>query len=64
MDHVISRNHCGKGHPDNLALACYLCNRLKGATSLRFIPARGSWRGCFIPVRIVGQSIFALLVPS
>lgn len=31
IDHVISRKHGGTSHPDNLAFACYLCNRYKGS---------------------------------
>ncbi len=31
IDHVISRKHGGTTHADNLALACYLCNRYKGS---------------------------------
>lgn len=31
IDHVISRKHGGSESPENLAFACYLCNRFKGS---------------------------------
>ena len=31
IDHIISEKHGGLTHPDNLALACALCNRAKGS---------------------------------
>jgi hypothetical protein len=31
IDHILSRKHGGSSHPDNLAFACYLCNRYKGS---------------------------------
>jgi hypothetical protein len=31
IDHVISRKHGGTSDLENLALACYLCNRYKGS---------------------------------
>lgn len=31
IDHVISRKHGGTSDPENLAFACYLCNRYKGS---------------------------------
>lgn len=39
IDHVISRKHGGTGQPDNLALACYLCNRYKGSDIASIHPA-------------------------
>ena len=39
IDHVISRKHGGAGQPDNLALACYLCNRYKGSDIASIHPA-------------------------
>lgn len=31
IDHIVSRKHGGLSTPENLALACVLCNRYKGA---------------------------------
>ncbi len=31
VDHIISRKHGGESDLDNLAFACYLCNRYKGS---------------------------------
>lgn len=31
VDHIIPKKHGGKSAIDNLALACYFCNRYKGA---------------------------------
>lgn len=38
IDHVISRKHGGTAHADNLALACYLCNRFKGSDIASIVP--------------------------
>jgi hypothetical protein len=39
IDHVISRKHGGTSDPENLALACYLCNRYKGSDVASLHPA-------------------------
>src|SRR5690349_8943454 len=68
IDHVISRKHGGTGEPDNLAFACYLCNRYKGSdiASLHpkkcqlvrlFHPRQDRWREHF---RINGPTIVPL----
>ena len=31
VDHVISEKHLGRTEPENLALACFFCNRNKGS---------------------------------
>ena len=31
VDHIISEKHHGSTEPDNLALACFFCNRNKGS---------------------------------
>ena len=41
IDHVISRKHGGASDPENLAFACYLCNRYKGSDSASLDPATG-----------------------
>lgn len=68
IDHVISRKHGGTSEPENLALACYLCNRYKGSdiASLHpatshlvrlFHPRQEQWREHF---RINGPTIVPL----
>ena len=64
IDHVISRKHGGEGNPENLAFACYLCNRYKGSDIASLHPEPASWCDYFIPARIVGRSIFASSVQS
>jgi hypothetical protein len=49
IDHVISRKHGGTGHPDNLALACYLCNRYKGSDIASIHPGTGELVRLFHP---------------
>lgn len=49
IDHVISRKHRGTGHPDNLALACYLCNRYKGSDIASIHPGTGELVRLFHP---------------
>ena len=40
VDHVISRQHGGATAFENLALACLVCNRLKG-TNVASVSSRG-----------------------
>ena len=39
VDHVISRKHGGATQAENLAFACYLCNRYKGSDIASLDPA-------------------------
>jgi hypothetical protein len=68
VDHISSRKHGGPTEADNLALACFLCNRHKGSdigsllpggTELirLFHPRRDRWSGHFL---IEGSRIRAL----
>lgn len=41
IDHIIGRKHGGSSEPDNLAVACYLCNRYKGSDIASIHPATG-----------------------
>ncbi len=41
IDHVISRKHGGTTDPENLAFACYLCNRFKGSDIASLHPTTG-----------------------
>jgi hypothetical protein len=49
IDHVISRKHGGTNHPDNLALACYLCNRFKGSDIASIDPSTNELVRLFHP---------------
>ena len=51
IDHVISRKHGGTGHSDNLALACYVCNRYKGSDIGSIPPGSGELVRLFDPRR-------------
>ena len=41
VDHIISRKHSGGPEPSNLAYACVLCNRAKGADIAALDPDSG-----------------------
>ena len=64
IDHVISRKHGGTSDPENLAFACYLCNRYQGSDIASLHPATGDLVRLFDPrkdhwedhFRIAGQS--------
>ncbi len=49
IDHVISRKHGGSEVLDNLALACYLCNRYKGSDIASLHPTTGELVPLFHP---------------
>ncbi len=40
-DHILPRQHGGETESDNLALACFRCNRLKGPNVGSFDPLNG-----------------------
>ncbi|MEK7674779.1 MAG: HNH endonuclease signature motif containing protein [Verrucomicrobiota bacterium] len=47
MDHIIALQHGGSTAPDNLALACYACNRRKGSNIASLDPATGGMVSLF-----------------
>ena len=51
IDHVISRKHGGTSDPENLAFACYLCNRYKGSDIASLHPATGELVRLYDPRR-------------
>jgi 5-methylcytosine-specific restriction endonuclease McrA len=51
VDHVLSRKHGGGSEPENLALACVLCNRHKGADVASIDAATGDAVRLFDPRR-------------
>ena len=49
IDHVISLKHGGKTRPENLANACFHCNRHKGSDVGSVSPATGAFSRLFNP---------------
>jgi hypothetical protein len=49
VDHVIPEKHGGLSVLDNLALACFFCNRYKGPNLSGFDPATGALTQLFDP---------------
>jgi hypothetical protein len=49
VDHVISEKHGGPTEPDNLAFACYACNRRKGSDIGSVVPESGAFTRFFNP---------------
>ena len=49
IDHIIARQHGGATASDNLAMACYHCNRFKGPNIAGLDPASGELVGLFHP---------------
>lgn len=50
-DHIIPRQHGGESNADNLALACFRCNRHKGPNLGSLDPNTGELVGFFNPRR-------------
>ena len=48
-DHIIAEKHRGKTTADNLALACFDCNRFKGSDIASIDPATGKLVALFNP---------------
>jgi excisionase family DNA binding protein len=49
VDHVIARKHGGETLPNNLAFACWRCNRHKGTDIASFDPQTGALTALFHP---------------
>lgn len=49
IDHILAEKHGGKTAPDNLALSCTLCNKLKGSDISSIDPATGRMVPLFHP---------------
>lgn len=49
VDHVIAEKHGGETEPDNLAYACWRCNRHKGTDLGSFDPQTGLFSFLFNP---------------
>lgn len=59
-DHIIPRQHDGETHPDNLALACFRCNRYKGYNVGSFDPQTGNLVAFYNPRTQVWSEHFHL----
>jgi hypothetical protein len=51
IDHIISQKHGGLTKPDNLALACTLCNKHKGSDLASLYPETGEITPLYHPRR-------------
>lgn len=60
IDHLIALKHSGKTESANLALACQLCNRYKGADFMAFDPASRVAVSLFNPRLQLWRDHFAL----
>jgi hypothetical protein len=63
IDHVISRKHGGTGDPENIAFACYLCNRYKGSDIASIHPGNGELVRLFHPRQDRWAEHFRILGP-
>lgn len=60
-DHIIPRQHGGRTQADNLALACFRCNRYKGPNLGSIDSLSGELVGFYNPRRHVWQEHFELV---
>lgn len=60
VDHVVSRKHGGTTTLDNLAYACFFCNRKKGSDIGSVIPSTGLFVRLFNPRIDVWMAHFAI----
>lgn len=59
-DHIRPKQHGGNSSPDNLAFACVLCNRYKGANIGSFDPETNLFAFFFNPRKQIWSEHFAL----
>jgi 5-methylcytosine-specific restriction endonuclease McrA len=60
IDHIIAEKHSGKTEPDNLALACVLCNKYKGSDIASLDPETGKITTLYNPRQDVWHEHFLL----
>ena len=60
VDHVVSLKHGGLTREDNLAYACFLCNRSKGSDISSLVPGTGILIRFFHPRQDLWQDHFQL----
>ena len=63
IDHVISRKHDGASDLENLAFACYLCNRYKRSDISSLNPATGELVRLFNPRKDEWEEHFRIVGP-
>lgn len=54
-DHIIAIKHAGETVEENLAVACFLCNRFKGTDLASIDPQSGELTRCSIHEPICGR---------
>lgn len=60
IDHIIAEKHSGPTQADNLAYACFYCNRFKGTDLASIDPLSGDITPLFNPRRQIWREHFAL----
>lgn len=63
IEHIVARQHRGSSDPENLALACQLCNLLKGPNLTGIDPDSGIVTRLFDPRRDIWTEHFRLYGP-
>ncbi|HEY2411998.1 MAG TPA: HNH endonuclease signature motif containing protein [Pirellulaceae bacterium] len=58
LEHVVARKHGGATQSDNLALACFACNRYKGPNLAGIDPETGNMVALFHPRRDAWEDHF------
>ncbi len=64
VDHIISRKHGGPTRIENLAYACYLCNRYKGSDIASLDPATRELVRLFHPRQDRWEEHFRIVGPT
>jgi hypothetical protein len=64
VDHIISRKHGGPTQGENLAFACYLCNRYKGSDIATLDPATQELVRLFHPRQDCWEEHFRIAGPT
>jgi hypothetical protein len=64
VDHIFAEKHGGETLEDNLCLACWICNRLKGTDLCSLDLLTGDITSLFHPGATYGQSIFVWITRS
>ena len=61
VDHIVALKHQGKTEAENLAYACWRCNRSKGSDLGSFDPQTGDFSFLFNPRKQLWEDHFVLL---
>lgn len=60
VEHIVARQHGGQDDPDNLVLACHLCNNKKGPNLADLAPDTGELTRLFHPRTDIWEEHFHL----